>query len=598
MMFANIGIAHHLLAGLSQFAIVSRSSRIWAIVLGVIFALIAISLAIASWTKWGQSKPLTKCVALAVLAHVWLLMYAYGTRVIHPGNGAGSGAAGFDTQPEVTFQMLPAPTLPSAEANDETATPEQIVAPEWAKPIRVELPLEIPETLHIESKPGIHPAMASVDVEVPADLLEPSPTAEAIQREAIKPSDNVANNPAEDKPTTSIDASASLVSVANRSKNELLETKPKSNTTTRDIYQLRFSPTRLQIARQNGGDSSSEVAVAAALAYLASIQQSDGSWSAAASGAGRETLTLNENRHGTGGKADTAITGLALLAFMGDGHTHQTGKYQANVISGLEYLIASQLPSGDLSGPKQVGSQPDVKYARMYSHGISLLALAEAYAITQDTRLQPSVIRGANYTLQAQNPRTGGWRYFARQTDDPGDTSQFGWQAMAIQSCRRGGLQVDPQVISRMHSFLDSVSVGRHRGLAVYRPIPNQQPTPAMTAEAFASRALLGNGWDASAQREATAYLLQNLPGQGEENLYYYYYATLALFQQQGDAWLTWNAAMKPHLVSTQLQSGREAGSWDPNCIWAGYGGRVYSTAMAAMCLEVYYRYLPMYAAD
>ena len=38
------------------------------------------------------------------------------------------------------------------------------------------------------------------------------------------------------------------------------------------------------------------------------------------------------------------------------------------------------------------------------------------------------------------------------------------------------------------------------------------------------------------------------------------------------------------------------AGSWDPDTVWGGYGGRVYTTAMAALCLEVYYRYLPLTA--
>ena len=32
-------------------------------------------------------------------------------------------------------------------------------------------------------------------------------------------------------------------------------------------------------------------------------------------------------------------------------------------------------------------------------------------------------------------------------------------------------------------------------------------------------------------------------------------------------------------------------GSWDPIDPWGGDGGRVYSTALLAMCLEVYYRY-------
>jgi hypothetical protein len=44
-----------------------------------------------------------------------------------------------------------------------------------------------------------------------------------------------------------------------------------------------------------------------------------------------------------------------------------------------------------------------------------------------------------------------------------------------------------------------------------------------------------------------------------------------------------------------QRKEGELAGSWDPTTVWGGYGGRVYSTAMAALCLEVYYRYLPLY---
>jgi hypothetical protein len=80
-------------------------------------------------------------------------------------------------------------------------------------------------------------------------------------------------------------------------------------------------------------------------------------------------------------------------------------------------------------------------------------------------------------------------------------------------------------------------------------------------------------------------------------NLYYWYYGTLALHHQQGagrdaeNAWNTWNTALSLSLVNAQLSEGPEAGSWEPNCVWGGYGGRVYSTAIAAMCLEVYYRY-------
>ncbi len=52
------------------------SGRTFAIVLGILFALVAIALLVASRTRWGKAKPLTKCVVLSVIAHVWLLLYA------------------------------------------------------------------------------------------------------------------------------------------------------------------------------------------------------------------------------------------------------------------------------------------------------------------------------------------------------------------------------------------------------------------------------------------------------------------------------------------------------------------------------------------
>ena len=170
---------------------------------------------------------------------------------------------------------------------------------------------------------------------------------------------------------------------------------------------------------------------------------------------------------------------------------------------------------------------------------------------------------------------------------------------------------LEPQTRQRMQGFLDSVSTGRSGGLAVYRVRQSRFPTmdeatPAMTAEAMASRLLLGMPVTPAAADEAQRMLLSRLPGRGEENLYYWYYATLALYQLRGDgddsntslAWNQWNDALKQQLCSTQIPHGTNAGSWNPTCIWGGYGGRVYSTAVACMCLEVYYRYLPMYKAE
>ena len=92
-------------------------------------------------------------------------------------------------------------------------------------------------------------------------------------------------------------------------------------------------------------------------------------------------------------------------------------------------------------------------------------------------------------------------------------------------------------------------------------------------------------------------YMVQNLPNWGDKEFYYWYYGTLDMFQFGGDYWKQWNKAMRDMLVSNQRKGGPEDGSWDPENDKHGgaKAGRVFTTAVGALCLEVYYRYLPMY---
>ena len=43
------------------------------------------------------------------------------------------------------------------------------------------------------------------------------------------------------------------------------------------------------------------------------------------------------------------------------------------------------------------------------------------------------------------------------------------------------------------------------------------------------------------------------------------------------------------------MKTGKDNGSWNPSSSMTGDGGRVVSTALATLSLEVYYRLLPMY---
>lgn len=350
-----------------------------------------------------------------------------------------------------------------------------------------------------------------------------------------------------------------------------------------EVYQLRVQE-RAEIVEQLGGNARTEAAVQAALRWLAANQMEDGRWDASAHGAGRETRVFGHDRDGAGAESDTGITALAVLAMMGAGHDHlEEGPYRANVQRGLEFLLRSQARDGNMAGEAKT-------FAAMYCHGIATLAICEAYAITGDERMKWWVHRAVRYTISAQNSTDGGWRY---QPGDKGDLSQFGWQVMGLRSAELAGVDIPRRTTEGMHQFLVDVSSGRHDGLASYRP--REPVTASMTAEALACRFFLGTQRDDPAAMEAAAYLLERRPGRERANLYYWYYGTLAMFQLQDARWDKWNEALQARLVPTQRKDGRLAGSWDPeDTVWGSYGGRVYTTAMAALCLESYYRFTPL----
>ncbi len=353
-----------------------------------------------------------------------------------------------------------------------------------------------------------------------------------------------------------------------------------------EVYRDRTAGDRGAILRRRGGSPETEAAVQAALKWLAAVQSPDGHWDADRFGAGRETMTLGQNRSNAGAKADTAMTGLALLALLGSGNTHRDGPYADNVRRGLNFLLSVQGADGNLGGQTAASTF-------MYAHGIASVAMSEDYAMTHDKRLEKPLRSAINYTIACQHPTTGGWRYYPHET---GDTSQLGWQLMALKSADLAGIAMPQTTRAGATRFLKSVASGPNSGLAAYRP--NEVPSRAMTAEALVCRQFLGTAGSRAATLEAGDYLLGELPSRERVNLYYWYYGTLAMYQLGGDHWQRWNAALQAALLDEQRSDGDLAGSWDPKCIWGGYGGRIYSTSMSALCLEVYYRFLPLYGGD
>lgn len=352
-------------------------------------------------------------------------------------------------------------------------------------------------------------------------------------------------------------------------------------------YRLRKLSNRKANARQFGGNEQSERAVESSLRWLAGVQDRDGSWNAKAFGAGQVKVDEHGvDRDFAGRDADSGVTALAILAFLGAGYTHEDGQYADNLDRALRWLIAQQKADGNLG--ERAGH-----FAMMYCHGIATYAIAEAYGMQNDpssnTMLREPLTRGVRFILDNQNP-DGGWRYVKGQKSD---MSIFGWQLMALKSAEIAGVNIPQAAKTKMVAFLRQRSLGENGGLAGYRE--DESPTASMTAEALFCKQMLGLSRENVASQEAVEYLLGRLPKRSQINEYYWYYGTLALHQYGGTEWQTWNGAVRDLLISEQQAGGEFAGSWDPVGPWARYGGRIYSTALSTLCLEVYYRFLPLY---
>ena len=380
--------------------------------------------------------------------------------------------------------------------------------------------------------------------------------------------------------------------------------EPSSAPGVPDAYRLRDLAQRSEMAKRYGGTAESEAAVEAALAWFARTQESAGYWDGSKYGAGSgpdddPLIEPDADKRNTGREADAGLTGLVTLTFLGAGYTRTGGRYASSVDRAVRWLIARQKEDGSLAG--------DANYfARMYSHGIATYALAEALALEgdrADPALRRAVRRAVAYIVEQQYP-DGGWRYSQRFRT--GDMSMFGWQCMALKSAANAGAPTPADTHSRMINFLRARSEtvdaeGRlvpyqYGGLARYMQEEGYAVKPSMTAEALFCKQILGLRRDQPAAREAVGFINRHPPDLKSWNLYYWYYASLALHEHGGPAWENWNGRLRDLLLEEQYTQGPNAGTWPlrPNQNnYTEYGGQLYATALATLCLEVYYRFSP-----
>jgi len=339
-----------------------------------------------------------------------------------------------------------------------------------------------------------------------------------------------------------------------------------------------------------GGSPATESAVEAALRWLARHQEKDGHWD-------------GKKLEGSKG-ADVGITGLALLAFLGAGHTEKNGRYKDNVRRATKWLMEQQSPTDGMVGYKH--REPGHGFGGGYLHPIGALALAEAYGMARNPAVGQSAQKAVEFSTKVHQVPYSGWRYRSKKDSD---MSVTGWYVMQLKSAKIAGLKVDGSGFQGALNFVNKCT--DKRGRVGYR---GARGLPSTTGVGMVCRQFMGTANTDPVLKQGAEYLAEekNLPAYDKDNgrcqwgpctYYHWYYGTLAMFQMGGGYWKTWNKELKTTLLPNQRKGGPMDGSkndvdgsWDPLCKIDDRGGRVYTTAVGALCLEVYYRYLPMYS--
>ncbi len=351
-------------------------------------------------------------------------------------------------------------------------------------------------------------------------------------------------------------------------------------------------------------------AVDDALLWLKNHQNQQGYWSCAGFDAECGKQESGGLCDGAGSpQFDVGVTGLALLAFLGANNTHKEGKYAKTVRAGLKYLTMIQAEDGNF------GTETYTQYT--YDHMIATLAMCEAYSITHDHLFKAPASKGLAYLYKIRNP-TRAWRYAPFHPDmalHPDDMSVTGWAILAMTLAREYDLPLDQQALDFSLSFLEEMTdpvTGRtgyyEKGIRPAREAGKEKLWPPNLSESMTAVGVLCRIFaDPKLERKGNKEMVEKgvrliaafppvwsdtPPDNGRRDFYFWYYGTYALYQYGGPEWKAWEKTLLGAIAEHQHKDGEMKGSWDPQGDpWGDAGGRVYSTAILALCLEVFYRY-------
>lgn len=316
----------------------------------------------------------------------------------------------------------------------------------------------------------------------------------------------------------------------------------------------------------------SRQSVEAALNWLAIHQDPDGEWKC-------EIYEGNAS-------ANLAVTGMGALALMGGGNTLRKGEYKRHVVKAIEAIMRKQ--------DKKTGA-----IGAGYTHAICTIALCEAFGRANDERVGRAAQQAVRFCETHVN-KDSGWRYAPNSPDS--DMSVSSWFIQALKTAKLAQVKFDHSIFSQALLFVDSATdQGASQdssGMVLYTvpatgSLMPANAHPALTCAAMLIRQFNGMGVKNHILVKGAEATKASPPNWKNKNFYLWYYATYAMHNMGGEYRIWWSQRIMNMLRDNQVRQGEHTGSWDPKGdAWAGTGGgRVYTTALGALCMEVGYRY-------
>ena len=337
--------------------------------------------------------------------------------------------------------------------------------------------------------------------------------------------------------------------------------------------------------------------VLASLRWLAHHQMADGRWSGeSVVGVCRKDGTPQCDGKGSVG-SDLRATSLALLAFQGAGFSYlNTDNYDTKPIGetikkGLQWLIAQQKVDGSFGDPASERFLED--------HAIATLAISESYGmpvtyepwkIPVTQFLKGPAQKAVDFLLANRGPARS-WAVKGRK-DSP-DPVATGWALFALQSAKLSELKFPADAAGPGLEWL----IG-----ATFQAKPPRRDLAASFTVAAA--AFQGKDLDGDFLQPHLKAVSEAPPGkepQARDALVNFLSAQALRSGENGALWQSWcdraKATLKEVARLDDGGNGCPGGSWDPVGPADGPRGRVITTALNTLALEICYQYTNVFCA-